>query len=64
MNPLVNNGQNLNLINRFYEFQKQMQGKDPEKIIKDMMNSGQISKQDLDKAVNTAKQLSQFISMR
>lgn len=64
MNPLMNNDSKLNLVNKFMEFQKSMQGKDPEKIINDMINSGQISQSELDKAVNTAKELSQFISMR
>lgn len=64
MNPLVNNDSKLNLVNKFMEFQKSMQGKDPEKIINNMINSGQISQSELDKAVNTAKELSQFISMR
>lgn len=64
MNPLVNNDSKLNLVNKFMEFQKSMQGKDPEKIIKDMMNSGQISQAEYQQAVEKAKELSQLLKLR
>lgn len=64
MNPLVNSDQKMNLVNKFMEFQKSMQGKDPEKIIKDMMNSGQISQAEYQQAVEKAKELSQLLKLR
>lgn len=64
MNPLLSNNNNMGIIGKFMEFQKKMQGKDPDKIIKEMLNSGQITQDQLDNAVNTARQLSQFISKR
>lgn len=64
MNPLLSNNNNMGIIGKFMEFQKKMQGQDPEKIINEMLNSGQITQEQLDNAVNTARQLSQFISKR
>lgn len=64
MNPLVNSDQKMNLINKFMEFQKSMQGKDPEKIINDMINSGQISQAEYQQAVEKAKELSQLLKLR
>lgn len=63
MNPLMSNN-NMGIIGKFMEFQKKLQGQDPDKIIKEMLNSGQITQEQLDSAVSTARQLSQFISKR
>lgn len=64
MNPLVNNDQKMNLINKFMEFQKSMQGRNPEQIIKEMLNSGQISQAEYQQAVEKAKELSQLLKLR
>ena len=64
MNPLVNNGADLSLIGKFMEFQKKMQGQNPEKIINEMLNSGQITKAQLNDAVEKARELIKFISTR
>ena len=67
MNPLMNNNNsnsNMSIIGKFMEFQKKMQGQNPDKIIKEMLNSGQITQDQLYNAVKTARQLSQFISNR
>ena len=64
MNPLMSNNNNMGIIGKFIEFQKKMQGQDPEKIINEMLNSGQITKAQLNDAVEKAQELSKFISTR
>lgn len=61
MNPLV---QSQSLMAKFTEFQKMMAGKNPNEIIENMVKSGQVSQAELDAAIEKAKQLSQFISLR
>lgn len=63
MNPLLNN-QNQSLMSKFTEFQKFMQGKNPDDMIKQMLNSGQISQAEYDQAVEKAKELSQLLKLK
>lgn len=63
MNPLLNN-QNQSLLSRFIDFQKSMQGRNPEQMIKEMLNSGQISQAEYQQAVEKAKELSQLLKLR
>lgn len=63
MNPLLNN-QNQSLMSRFMDFQKSMQGRNPEQMIKEMLNSGQISQVEYQQAVEKAKELSQLLKLR
>lgn len=63
MNPLLNN-QNQSLMSKFTEFQKSMQGRNPEQMIKEMLNSGQISQAEYQQAVEKAKELSQLLKLR
>lgn len=63
MNPLANN-QNQSLMSKFTEFQKFMQGKNPDDMIKQMLNSGQISQAEYEQAVEKAKELSQLLKLR
>lgn len=67
MNPLINNQNNTNNRNIFQEFanfKKQMEGKNPEEVLNQLIQSGQVSKEQMESAVNTAKQLSQFLGLK
>ena len=61
MNPLVNNQNNSNIFQEFANFKKQMEGKNPNEVLNQLVQSGQVSKEQLESAVNTAKTLSQFL---
>lgn len=64
MNQQINDHDKNMLINRFLEFKKTMQRRDPDKIIKDMIYSGQISQAEYQQAVEKAKELSQLLKLR
>lgn len=62
-NPLYDQfGQvnNNNIMNRFKQFQQTFKG-DPRQIIQNMLNSGQITQEQLNNAMNKANQLMRFI---
>ena len=62
-NPLYDQfGQvnNDNIINRFKQFQQTFKG-DPRQMIQNMLNSGQITQEQLNNAMNKANQLMRFI---
>ena len=60
MNPVFNNGFANNpitdFIQRFNQFRQTCQS-NPQQYIQNMLNSGQITQQDYNNAVNTANQL-------
>lgn len=54
-----------NMMQRFQQFMQQMQGKDPNQIIQQMVSSGRISQAQLDQAQRQAQQMeSLFEPMR
>lgn len=54
-----------NMMQQFQQFMSQMQGKDPNKIIQQMVSSGRISQAQLDQAQRQAQQMaSLFEPMR
>ena len=63
-NPLYTllngNNQTQDLIRRFDEFQKQFTG-DPRQQIQQMLNTGQITQQQLDQAIQQANQLQKLL---
>lgn len=62
-NPLYDQfGQvnNDNIMNRFKQFQQTFKG-DPRQMIQNMLNSGQITQEQLNNAMNKANQLMRFI---
>ena len=62
-NPLYDQfGQvnNDNIMNRFKQFQQTFKG-DPRQMIQNMLNSGQITQEQLNSAMNKANQLMRFI---
>lgn len=56
MNSLMNKNNN-NFMARFNEFAKQMQGKDPDAILQQKLQSGEIKQEDVNGAVNLLKML-------
>ena len=64
MNPLVNNQNNSNIFQEFANFKKQMEGKNPNEVLNQLVQSRQVSKEQLESAVNTAKTLSQFLGLK
>ena len=54
MNQSKGNG---NLLQRFADFKRQMQGKDPEAIVKQMLSSGQMSQQQFEQLKSQATNL-------
>ena len=64
MNPLVNNQNNSNIFQEFANLKKQMEGKNPNEVLNQLVQSGQVSKEQLESAVNTAKTLSQFLGLK
>lgn len=58
MNPFFQAmGRNQNMMQRFQQFMSQMQGKDPNAIIQEMMQSGRITQEQYNQARNQAQQL-------
>ena len=54
-NPFGNQFQGGNIMTRFQQFCQQFQG-DPQKKIKELMDSGKVSQQQYDNAVQMAQQ--------
>lgn len=57
MNPFYQAMNRPNLMQRFQQFMGQMQGKDPNAIIRDMMQSGQITQEQYNQAHQQAQQI-------
>ena len=47
----------MNMLQKFQEFREQMQGKDPNAMIQQMMQSGQITQEQYNQARNQAQQI-------
>jgi hypothetical protein len=60
-NPLIEKMPSGNdFLTRFMQFRKEFQG-DPKQMIQNMLNSGQITQEQLNNAMNKANQLMRFI---
>lgn len=61
-NPLYGmmNGQQNNVIQRFQQFQKMFKG-DPRQQVQELLNSGRVSQEQYNKAVQMANQLQRLI---
>ena len=58
MNPFYQAmGPRPNMMQQFQQFMSQMQGKDPNQIIQQMVSSGRISQAQLDQAQRQAQQM-------
>ena len=66
MNPFYQAmGPKPNMMQQFPQFMSQMQGKDPNQIIQQMVSSGKLSQAQLDQAQRQAQQMQgMFNSMR
>ena len=66
MNPLfqmMNNAQPDNIITRFMRFRQNFRG-DPQQAVQQMLNSGRISQQQYNNAVQMAQQMQKMIGGR
>lgn len=60
--PQSNNGNPmLNMLNQFNQFRQQMEGRDPQKMIDELISSGRMSMQQYEQLQQQAKQLAQFL---
>ena len=68
MNPffgVMGGGGRPNMMQQFQQFMQQMKGKDPNAIINEMVSSGKISQEQLNKVQQQAQQMSgMFDGMR
>ena len=62
MNPLYQSMNQGNLLQRFQQFQQMFKG-DARQQVQQLLNSGRISQQQYDQAVQMAQQLRQMIGM-
>ena len=46
----------MNVVQQFMQFKQQMQGKDPQKIVEQMLSDGRMSQQQLNQLQEMAKQ--------
>lgn len=54
--------QNLfQLLQQFNQFKEQIKGKDPQKMLNDLLSSGRYSQSQVDEAKRMAQQLQQFL---
>lgn len=62
-NPLYGmmNGQQNNVLQRFQQFQKMFKG-DPRQQVQELLNSGRVSQDQYNKAVQMANQLQRMLS--
>ena len=52
---------NNNILQRFNDFRNQMRGKDPQAVLNNLISSGQVSTEQVEKAVSQAKQLQNIL---
>lgn len=45
-----NGGNNTNLLRQFAEFKKSIQGRDPNAMLQELLNSGRFTQEDVEKA--------------
>lgn len=63
-NPLfqaLNGNQQPNMLQQFQNFMNQMQGKDPNAMIHDLVSSGRVSQAQLDQAQRQAQQMASVL---
>lgn len=60
MNPIFQQMNNNNLIQQFLQFKKTFSG-NPQQQVQQLLNSGKVSQEQYNKAVEMAKQLQQLI---
>lgn len=58
--PQQNNGFN---IQEFMKFAQQMKGKDPNQMLQQMLNNGQITQEQLNKATNQSQEICQMLKL-
>lgn len=63
MNPLYSQMNNNNLLQRFMQFKQTFRG-DPQAQVQQLLNSGKVTQDDYNKAVQTAQQLSRMLGMK
>ena len=51
----------IEMLKQFNEFKRNMQGKDPQKIVMDLLNSGRMSQQQFESLKQQAQQLQNFL---
>ena len=63
MNPLYSQMNNNNLLQRFMQFKQTFRG-DPQAQVQQLLNSGKVTQDQYDQAVQTAQQLSRMLGMK
>lgn len=63
MNPLYSQMNNNNLLQRFMQFKQPFRG-DPQAQVQQLLNSGRVTQNDYNRAVQTAQQLSRMLGMK
>lgn len=51
----------IEMLKQFNEFKRSMQGKDPQKIVMDLLNSGRMSQQQFELLKQQAQELQNFL---
>ena len=51
----------IEMLKQFNEFKRNMQGKDPQKIVMNLLNSGRMSQQQFESLKQQAQQLQNFL---
>lgn len=62
MNPLYQNSQNDNIITRFNRFRQTISG-DPQQQVQQLLNSGKVSQDQYNRAVQVANQLRKMMGI-
>lgn len=66
MNPLfhqLNNSQGNDIVSRFNQFRQSFKG-DPQQQVQQLLNSGKVSQEQYNAAVQKAQQLSRLLNMK
>ena len=63
MNPIYSQMNNNNLLQRFMQFKQTFRG-DPQAQVQQLLNSGKITQDQYNQAVQTAQQLSRMLGMK
>ena len=63
MNPLYSQMNNNNLLQRFMQFKQTFSG-DPQAQVQQLLNSGKVTQDQYNQAVQTAQQLSRMLGMK
>lgn len=62
MNPLYQNSQNNNIISQFNQFRQNLTG-DPRQQVQQLLNSGKVSQEQYNRAVQVANQLRKMMGI-